>query len=280
MIKAIDHVIVAVSDLRIAEKDYIQLLGSKPVWKGSHPNLGTSNVLFNFENTYLELLAADGQGIGADFVNNKIENEGEGLIGLVLGADNIDLFRDKLIKFDYQLGEKLYGEGRNETNLIRKWSYQFLPPELTRNLFLFIIEHEGEELPLSFSNETNLVKRLEQVVIKTNDADGFINIYKDTYGIRLALDSVIREWNRRMLFFRLNHTTLEVIEEKDKNMPASDKLWGLSWGVDDIVATRKRLIENGIEISEIKEGIKENTLVATIKSHTHNIPTLLIQHTR
>ena len=49
MIKAIDHVIVAVSDLRIAEKDYIQLLGSKPVWKGSHPNLGTSNVLFNFE---------------------------------------------------------------------------------------------------------------------------------------------------------------------------------------------------------------------------------------
>ena len=179
MIKAIDHVIVAVSDLRVAEKDYIQLLGSEPVWRGSHPNLGTSNVLFNFENTYLELLAADGQGIGADFVNNRIENEGEGLIGLVLGADNIDLFRDRLSEFDYQLGEKLYGEGRNETNLSRKWSYQFLPPELTRNLFLFIIEHEGEELPLSFSNETNLVKRLEQVVIKTNDADGFISIYKD-----------------------------------------------------------------------------------------------------
>ena len=57
MIKAIDHVIVAVSDLRVAEKDYIQLLGSEPVWRGSHPNLGTSNVLFNFENTYLELLA-------------------------------------------------------------------------------------------------------------------------------------------------------------------------------------------------------------------------------
>ena len=33
MIKAIDHVIVAVSDLRVAEKDYIQLLGSEPVWK-------------------------------------------------------------------------------------------------------------------------------------------------------------------------------------------------------------------------------------------------------
>ena len=89
MIKAIDHVIVAVCDLRVAEKDYIQLLGSEPVWRGSHPNLGTSNVLFNFENTYLELLAADGQGIGADFVNNRIENEGEGLIGLVLGADTL-----------------------------------------------------------------------------------------------------------------------------------------------------------------------------------------------
>ena len=29
---------------------------------------------------------------------------------------------------------------------------------------------------------------------------------------------------------------------------------------------------------EIKKGIKERTMVATIKSHTHNVPTLIIQH--
>ena len=34
----------------------------------------------------------------------------------------------------------------------------------------------------------------------------------------------------------------------------------------------------GVKVSEIKNGIKANSLVATIESHTHNIPTLLIEH--
>jgi hypothetical protein len=54
-------------------------------------------------------------------------------------------------------------------------------------------------------------------------------------------------------------------------------LWGLAWGVDDINNTRDRLIKNGIEISEIKNGAKVYTLVATIKSNTRGVPTLLIQ---
>ena len=33
------------------------------------------------------------------------------------------------------------------------------------------------------------------------------------------------------------------------------------------------------EVTEIKKGLKENTLVATVNSHTHNVPTLLIEHT-
>ena len=58
-----------------------------------------------------------------------------------------------------------------------------------------------------------------------------------------------------------------------------DKLWGLAWEVKSIEATRNRLLDEGISVTTIKEGLKENTLVATLKSHTHNVPTLLIQHT-
>ena len=75
----------------------------------------------------------------------------------------------------------------------------------------------------------------------------------------------------------MNKTTIEVIEEKDDQDKPHDMLWGLAWGVDDIKNTRDRLIKNGIEISEIKNGVKENTLVATIKSNTRGVPTLLIQ---
>jgi len=80
-----------------------------------------------------------------------------------------------------------------------------------------------------------------------------------------------------MLFFRTNKTTIEVIEKKDDKDPA-DKLWGLSWNVDSIEQAHKRLTNQDIEVTPIKKGIKENTLVATIKSHTSNVPTLLIEH--
>ena len=69
----------------------------------------------------------------------------------------------------------------------------------------------------------------------------------------------------------------EVIEKKNDET-SDDTLWGLCWEVQDIGKTHKRLLKEGVKVSEIKNGIKANTLVATIESHTHNIPTLLIEH--
>ena len=82
MIENVDHIIIAVEDLESAEDNYTKIFGIEPVWRGFHNELGTSNVLFNFENTYLELLAATGSGIGAEMVNNTIEKKGDGLLGL------------------------------------------------------------------------------------------------------------------------------------------------------------------------------------------------------
>ena len=80
-----------------------------------------------------------------------------------------------------------------------------------------------------------------------------------------------------MLFFRVNKTTIEVIESKNEE-PAKDSLWGLAWEVESLEKACNRLLKEQVEVSSIKKGIKENTLVATIKSHTHNVPTLLIEH--
>ena len=110
-------------------------------------------------------------------------------------------------------------------------------------------------------------------------AQQLINIYKDVFDIRLALDKVIEHWKRRMLFFRVNKTTIEVIEEKNENEP-SDALWGLAWEVASMEDAHKRLLDKGVEVTPIKKGLKDHTLVATIKSHTHNVPTLLIEHTK
>ena len=277
MIDSLDHLIIAVKDLDEATKNYKMLLGNDPVWQGEHKAYGTANTLFNFENTYLELLAAKGEGFGADLINHMLNEDGEGLAGLVLSTKDANKTSKSLASLGYDVADPAEGEGINYTNLKkRKWKNLFLPPELTRGIFAFLIEHKEGSLDLPLFDKDSIHK-LDHLVINTNDADGFIKIYQETYGIRLALDKVIDAWNKRMLFFRLNKTTIEVVEEKDAN-PSADKLWGLAWSVKSLDETYARLKKSGVDISEVKSGIKENTKVATVKSHTHNVPTLLIEH--
>ena len=278
MINKVDHLIVAVKDIEEAENNFSKLFGAVPVWTGEHPELGTVNSIFNFSNIYFELLASKGEGAGADFINDRISNQGEGLAGLVLGADRLDLIRKKILDKGYRIGEISDGYARDNNGNIRKWQNLFLPTSLSRGIFSFLIKHTEGKLIMPNNLKNSSVKKLDHVVINTNDADGFINIYQDIFNIRLALDRIIEHWKSRMLFFRLNKTTIEVIEKKDRKDP-NDSLWGLAWEVESIKDAYERLVSKGVEVTEIKKGLKENTLVATIKSHTHNVPTLLIEHT-
>ena len=280
MISSIDHLIIAVTDINDAEQNYRKIFGMEPVWKGEHKALGTANVIFNFKNTYCELLSANGDGLGAALVNGAIEEQGDGLIGVVFGTNNIKESCSTLKKSGYLVTEPTEGEGiDNKTQKIRKWKNLFLPPELTRGIFSFIIEHSEGALPSLNKYPKATINKLDHLVINTNDANGFINIYKDIFNIRLALDKVIEHWKSRMLFFRVNKTTIEVIERKNED-DSQDSLWGLAWEVESIEEAYNRLISEGVDVTPIKEGLKENTLVATIKSHTHNVPTLLIEHTK
>ena len=278
MISTLDHLIIAVKDLNQAEKNYTKILGTNPVWRGRHESLGTANSIFNFKNTYLELLTADGEGLGAELVKNSIEENGDGLAGIVFGVNDMSNTVEELKKEGYTISEPTEGEGSDDmSEKVRKWENLFLPPELTRGLFSFIIQHHDGELPSHKEYAKDTINKLDHVVINTNNADSFIETYRDVFKIRLALDKTIEHWNSRMLFFRLNKTTIEVVERSNNEKP-KDTLWGLAWEVESIEDTHKRLVSEGVEVSDIKDGLKENTLVATVKSHTHNVPTLIIQH--
>ena len=278
MFTHLDHLIVAVDDLEAAAENYQKLFGMKPVWSGEHKELGTSNALFAFKNTYFELLSATGEGLGADLVNHYLNQSGEGLIGIVFATDDIKKAKSSLEEQGFNMPDISSGEGINSSDQqVRRWKNLFLPPELSRGLFSFIIEHTEGALPSPMAYEPSSPHSLDHVVINTNDADSFIDIYKDAFGIRLALDKTIEHWKKRMLFFRLSKTTIEVIEEQN-DQETADTLWGLAWNVTSIEETHKRLLGEGIDITPIKKGIKDKTLVATINSHTHNVPTLLIEH--
>lgn len=279
MIKSIDHILIAVKNLEESSLQYEKVLGLKPTWRGKHPSLGTENILFPLENLYLELIAGTSEGFLADQVNDHIKENGESIFGIALEVENIEeVFQSKEYS-NFQNIKITSGEGINlDSGAKREWKNIMLPKESTRGVFTLLIEHTSGILPKYESFENDQVERLDHIVINSNDPDGLIELYRDTYGIRLALDQYVEKWGGRMLFFRTNQTTIEAIGiENDADKPI-DKAWGLAWTTKDIKKMHARLVSEGVEISDVKDGRKPKTLVATIKSHTCNVPTLLIEH--
>ena len=278
MIKSIDHILVAVKDLEKAVRDYSLVFGFGPTWQGNHPSLGTKNALFPLENMYLELIAIDDEGPLAETVNEHLKKNGESIFGLALETDNIELAKNELsasFNTDLEISD---GKGVNNISKDeRHWRNIFIPNKFSRGIFTLLIQHTKGILPEHDISDESNISRMDHVVINSNDPDGLVDLYGDKYGIRLALDQFVEKWGGRMLFFRTDHTTIEAIGIK-KDGPAEDFLWGLAWTTKDIKKTHKRLVDAGVNVTDVKDGRKPKTLVATIKSHCADVPTLLIEH--
>lgn len=120
---------------------------------------------------------------------------------------------------------------------------------------------------------------VDHVVLRTGDAQACIELISGQLGVRLALDKTVPEWGGRMLFFRAGKLTLEVIET-DRGEVRGSFFWGLAYQCQDLASVVQKLGERGIAVSSMREGRKPGTLVATLKSHCLEIPTLLIQPAR
>jgi hypothetical protein len=83
------------------------------------------------------------------------------------------------------------------------------------------------------------------------------------------------------MFFRCGDLIVEVVHRPNDAAAdkAHDKLWGLSWRVADIDATRARLVAAGLDVSEVRTGRKPGTRVLSVRDGTCGIRTLLLERT-
>ncbi len=121
---------------------------------------------------------------------------------------------------------------------------------------------------------------IDHLVLLSNDLDDCIERFgAHGLGIRLALDRIEPRWGGRMLFFRVGKFTLEIIQNSHNDSQKDDRFWGLAFLCSDIKFTISELQKKGVKHSNVREGRKDGTLVATIKSHNLGLPTLLLQNT-
>ena len=288
MLETLDHLILAVQDLDSAVRAYTRILGRTPSWRGEHPGAGTINALFRIDNTYVELLAPEGEGPIGDALRTRLSVEGEGLAGLAFGTSDADTCHARFTQQGLHPLPVEEGMGRDvDSGAFRRWRRIPLAPSETRGVLMFALEHlsEPEILPRAsaLGPEEASVHALDHVVVQTSDADAAKLLYGEQFGLRLALDREFPQWHSRMLFFRVGGATLEVVAggsgatNEEAPVAERDRLWGLCWRVADADAARARLGGEGFDVSEVRPGRKAGTRVFTLRDGTCGVPTLILE---
>ena len=122
------------------------------------------------------------------------------------------------------------------------------------------------------------VQAIDHVVVRSTDPERAVALWRDRLGLRLALDRVFEDRGLRLLFFRSGGITLEYATVYPPAEPGRpDRLWGVSYRVRDLASHREHLLATGVDVSEIRVGMRPGTSVATVRSGTAGVPTLLLQ---
>jgi catechol 2,3-dioxygenase-like lactoylglutathione lyase family enzyme len=275
MISGLDHVVLLLNDLASGIATYRALLGREPVWRSL--NDGAATVLFTLDNTVLELMAPAGNGPTADRIRAVLVEQGEGLASLCFRTDDMAKMHRRLERVALKpdaVAEVTSTEVTTGAELT--WKRTRAATDLTRGVRLFFLEL-AQPRPVSPVVTPAPVLGLDHVVISTQDPERSAALYGARLGLDLALDRAHPDWGQ-LMFFRCGDLVVELVHRYDPAAnQARDKLWGLSWRIADIVATRARLVAAGLDVSEIRAGRKPGTRVMNLRSGACGVATLLVQ---
>lgn len=282
----VDHVVIGVHDLAAGRRTYDALLGRTPSWRGRHPAYGTENVLYRLENACIELLAPAGGagGTWSERLRGHLDERGEGLWAIAIGTEELDALVERLRSRGLPVAEPASGEGEDlDTGARRAWRNAFVPVEAMRGVNCFFIEHLSppDALPFAVSHAPggSYVTHIDHVVVPSSNLEASRCLWGDVIGARLARERGFPERNARLLFFRLRDVTLEVAGRiQGEGEDTGDRLWGVAYEVGDVAAAVARLRDAGFDVSDVREGRGERTRVATVRSPTCGVPTLLIEN--
>ena len=275
MITGLDHIVVLVRDIGAAQAAYQTLLARAPSWQNSGE--GADRVLFTLDNMTIELMAPHGFSVTADRMRALLEDQEGVLASLCFRVADIGKMHRRLDRVALRPDPVAEVEsGDTVTGAVLHWKRTRAATELTRGVRMFFLEL-ADERPKSVATDIAPIDALDHVVVTTEDSDRAAALYGARLGLDLALDRSHQDWGQ-LMFFRCGDLIVEVVRRPVAGSDAAhDRLWGLSWRVADIDATRARLIAAGLDVSEVRNGRKPGTRIMTVRSGTCGIQTVLLE---
>jgi catechol 2,3-dioxygenase-like lactoylglutathione lyase family enzyme len=275
VITGLDHVVVLTGDIKAATAAYQTLFARAPAWQ--YGGGGADRVLFTLDNTTLELVAPNGEGADADRIHAVLNAQGEGLASVCFRTGDIVKMHRRLDRLTLRPEPIVEVESRDAVSgATLSWRRTRTATDATRGVRLFFLERDRER-PLSVRTTPASITALDHVVVSTSDPERAAALYGARLGLDMALDRSHPDWGR-LMFFRCGDLIVEVTHRVSKQADTTkDKLYGLCWRVADIEATHTRLVQAGVDVSEIRTGRKPGTRVMTVRKGTCGVPTLLVQ---
>jgi catechol 2,3-dioxygenase-like lactoylglutathione lyase family enzyme len=275
----VDHIVLLTGDIEAGVSTYQALLGRAPAWRSESD--GAATVLFTLDNMSLELMAPAGDGPTAHRIREALKIAGEGLASVCFRVGDIDKMHRRLDRLALQPEPIAEVESRDaDSGNFLRWKRTRAATELTRGVRMFFLELAGER-PRSAAIADAPILALDHVVVSTADSERAAALYGARLGLDMALDRSHQDWGQ-LMFFRCGDLIVEVVRRAGKDAEtdaAHDRLWGLSWRVRDIDATRARLAAAGLNVSEVRTGRKPGTRVMSVRDGTCGVHTLLLERT-
>lgn len=277
MITGLDHVLIVTNSIDEGENAYTALLGREPDWRSTDGG-GSATVIYQLENTALEIMAPQGGGPLARRLHAMIDQDGSGLKSMIFSSDDIADARSTFDRRALKPDEIQPGESVDPfSGKARYWTRFRLDEQATHGVRIFGLQRKTPDPLKCKTAKPDAITGLDHVVINTPNPERAAALYGARLGLRLALDRSNPDWDMRLMFFRVGELTIELAHKISAGVSnAPDKLWGLSWRVPDIEATHVRLDKSGHAVTSIRPGRRAGTKVFTVRDGTVNVPTLVI----
>ena len=179
-----DHIIIGVADLDAACEAY-RRLGFTLSPQGRHIGWGTANYCIMFENDYLELLGILDANQFTNNLDKRLEENGEGLLGVSYATDDADAAFAQLSALGAEPPKDLkrlldLPEGTVEP----AFRLVHLPPEATPGAPGFLCQHLSRDLVWrdDWRQHANGAVRVAAVTVRVGDLEQSAAAYSELFG--------------------------------------------------------------------------------------------------
>jgi methylmalonyl-CoA/ethylmalonyl-CoA epimerase len=288
-LKRIDHIVALVRDLDTTFETFSQRLGFPISWQVESKEGWRSSALW-LGNASLELLepSIDHDAAAGTFFQRALETRGEGLFLVAFEPRDIDYavrtLRNRGAQVADPVASTVFDPGRKDG--LRGYRSAFINRRSTLGLNSFICQYDTPFIPLDGGKGPLKVKKLDHVIIATEDLDEATRLWERNVGLKpdTSLSHPLGA-GFKVARLPIGDAFLELVQPFEKEgrfyeqvQQRGEGLFSISVEVEDLDEAVAFLRGNGVKVSDPEPSIWPGARLARINhEYTHGVSIQLIQ---